>query len=1238
MMISAIPALADSWSRGTPPNHATVDVHLTYPNGSNAEGMQVFLSYYEDFGPSALFSSPMGGGHYTFIVDSYNWGPMQLYAHDDNNTLWWFQKQYIEPKGRYLIEGVIAPHQPPVNRIYGTITNGTSGSPIYNATIETWFTDEHMFQASARTTSQTHGSYELFVPNSSYPIYIGIEAFGYQSAYRSFYLSGEKRMYNLDISLYPILVGTTVPIRVRMMDATTGQLISPYGFNIDGISSLFGHYRTSKFTLDYDPSTSYSLLDTEPGEYEFLVRGHDEMNRTYLESSGFINVDDEAITLDIEVPVPDLRKVDTTVTDLDGPIYDVQVYYNTTIMGHPWPCELFGGWRTDGAGKAWLMIPTDTGIELNFFHQAYVQRTMMIYPGSETVSLNITLEKKEKRPDPDPSYGNVSVLVLDQTTDVPMPSAWLGGYGQIPGEDRMAYFNGHTGPDGYLNCSAEVATYPSITVSCSLGTGEIVNLTVSEGSLTTRTVYLNRADYPPDPVEISFLIRDLDGIPIPDQWLILSIDESHHSALSSDGLGMVRSYLKPGRYSLSTWDNLYPPSMVKRMQWVMPEIEITIDEDGGMLPDVILYPSGPLFYVDGMVKDARTGDPILEQGVDMLSKHYLDTPPTRQIPYIMPYFSGDEEEDRPAVDLFHESGGSDHTGYYRLWGRESATISVLREGYYPYREEIEITGSLPEHDILLVPVPERNASVTGMLIDADGNPLNGSVAIVDPAMDDYEIDSQMINDSGEFSLLTYPGDFRVVFGNASLWDYIDIEIPPEGISNLRLVLAPRTFINGTVMDWEGDPVAGIDLTLSGGWSLSVFDNVTTTTNSSGGFSFSAVRGIYRIDFNGSDMYEPLNISLIECSGWDPLTIDMVLEDLTEGYLSGRVIGSGGPFDGKGIPYCFVYIWDEEWGITSGDNWTDTDGQGYFTFNRTFPIGVVMDIITEPPDNISGKRRVRAGYLAELIENATISRYGNYLVVTLVYQQVPNATWANITGFGPTGENVPLDAQISINFTHEMDFGNSMIGSDIVSDPPINFTRGGYWMGTEVFFDHLNFEPNTVYTITISGDILSVEGYPLWNRTGITWTFKTGSTFWHIDRFIVNVINGNSVQADAWGGENLSVFIIINEVGSYKLDEIEPGHYRLFIGEEWFSWDSYYTYYFSDKENGKDDDPDLRGDFKTYTGGKPPQYYEEEQYQDEPDLVGCLACCGIVIVVVLVIVGLVLLLSKIKSRYDEKKEE
>jgi hypothetical protein len=619
---------------------------------------------------------------------------------------------------------------------------------------------------------------------------------------------------------------------------------------------------------------------------------------------------------------------------------------------------------------------------------------------------------------------------------------------------------------------------------------------------------------------------------------------------------------------------------------------------------VTIYQARPLYSVKGLVKDSNNGSAIPTIEVSANSSHY------------------------PSIPLFFETSGSDGNGFYRLWGRETVSIEVDDGRYYPYKRTMELSQD-DVADIILERMPERSCYVNGSLVDTEGTPLSGSVLIVDPAHNGYGIGRENVNETGTFSIRTYPGSLKAVFGNASIWDNMNIDVPSDGISGLILVLAQTTFINGTVTDPIGDPVEGIELMLSGGSGTAVFDNVTTTTNASGGFSFEVGRGEYRIDFAGSGEYGPVNVTGIECDGWTPQTVDIVLENLTEGYVYGRVIGSGGPYDGIGIPSAMVFIWPSQ-DLYSFENLT-ADEDGLFSFVAPFEIGTAYILGANPPTLLSGKEGVRSGYLWNDTGNMTLDRYRTEFNIEIPYHLVPDMVWANVTEYGPVGTGVLLNEPIRINFTHIMKFDIN----DVTIEPSVVLS-GLELIGTGVVIKHANFQPDTIYTFTFPGNVYSTEGHPLWNHTGITWSFTTGSTYWELYSANVYSVDALELHVEARGQRNLTVFIVIEGVGSFQLEEGEPGGYSTLVNESYFGWNRYYNYHFSDRAGGEDLSPLLSGGFRTPFGGKPPQPPDGE-IDNEMTPLGCLTCCGIGSAVIAAIVGVVLLLSRIKSRHDEREE-
>ena len=176
-----------------------------------------------------------------------------------------------------------------------------------------------------------------------------------------------------------------------------------------------------------------------------------------------------------------------------------------------------------------------------------------------------------------------------------------------------------------------------------------------------------------------------------------------------------------------------------------------------------------------------------------------------------------------------------------------------------------------------------------------------------------------------------------------------------------------------------------------------------------------------------------------------------------------------------------------------------------------------------------------------------------------------------------------------------------------------------------------------YTLDIQGFVLDWEteySYYFTDRAGgvdkapeLSGTFLTPEeteSEWVIISSDVYLDSDGNLQVTVYGTEGISIYIMIDDVGSHKLEEIEPGVYEAKVSSDRFSEDTFYSYYFSDVANGEDKAPSLSGDFRTR---------EAEEEDDEPDLKWDWCCCGSVIVLILIVVIIVVVVV-----YSRKKGE
>jgi hypothetical protein len=131
---------------------------------------------------------------------------------------------------------------------------------------------------------------------------------------------------------------------------------------------------------------------------------------------------------------------------------------------------------------------------------------------------------------------------------------------------------------------------------------------------------------------------------------------------------------------------------------------------------------------------------------------------------------------------------------------------------------------------------------------------------------------------------------------------------------------------------------------------------------------------------------------------------------------------------------------------------------------------------------------------------------------------------------------------------------------------------GSYAGTEI-------APGT-YTATIPGADLEYEttySYHFSNASGgedlspsLGGTFTTPEeppVTWSISSATVKVDKDRNWEVTVLGGEGQQVYIVIDGIGSFLLNESSPGRYTATIDGSNFEWEEDYSYHFSPTEGG-----------------------------------------------------------------------
>ena len=568
-----------------------------------------------------------------------------------------------------------------------------------------------------------------------------------------------------------------------------------------------------------------------------------------------------------------------------------------------------------------------------------------------------------------------------------------------------------------------------------------------------------------------------------------------------------------------------------------------------------MYRAHPFTDLTGTVKELGSGDPISQAKIDYSTGLDLDSEPGLEVLYIKSYFTSTTE------------------GRYRAWGKDGMDYTCTRPGYFPKSGTVDLYSRGPTMDIYLEPLLEKTTFVNGTLVDYTNVTSSGYVEIYDLDRDLYEVGGYMPSEDGLFSIPVYPGRFEVRYGNDTIHEIVEITVGEDGLEDLLLVMTPETVIEGIVMDWNGDPLEGIDVDLISG------DDVvdTATTDGEGHYTFEVPPGTYHLIVAGSELYEEYMSEDIVATGYNAFTIDITLMNRTTGTVSGIVIGDltlgQGPIQGATVTLII--------GINDTVSSTTTGDDGLFSFSDVeYASGYHLHV--EPPANMTYDEEERIpGYLPTIHGPFDLMTMDLFIEVELEYREVEYPGYYNITAYSPSGSDVFLNEPIWMRFTHAMNsstlMDNVIIYPELVS-PVVSWSEGD----TRVVIDHAGFAPNTTYTVRVLPGLLSEEGYSLFTRPYFVWNFTTGTEeiTWQLINKDISVHDNKTVQVTVTGLQGLEVHFIIDGIDSFQLTEGPLGTYRGFVQGSLLEWDTEYDYHFSDADGGPDRAPPLAGSFMT----------------------------------------------------------
>lgn len=461
--------------------------------------------------------------------------------------------------------------------------------------------------------------------------------------------------------------------------------------------------------------------------------------------------------------------------------------------------------------------------------------------------------------------------------------------------------------------------------------------------------------------------------------------------------------------------------------------------------------------------------------------------------------------------------------------------------------------------------------MNGTLVNEDGDPIPGELNITDldhPAMSGHDIE---INETGGFSVQLYPSNYTLHFFNETLTDTFVHDLGYNGTEGLILQLIPYSNIGGQVVDWEGVPIEGINVTLENevntepiSWMIS---------DGAGNFSFEVPKGIYDIVIAMTDLYSDYRVNDITVNGWDEWWNRLYLNNRTVATLTGTVLGSGGYY-ADGVPGVTVSLLDGEVEMRS----VITDSAGIFDLGYV-DYGT-YDLNLTPPENLMPMEGLRSGYEGKKVEDLVVSGTNVTIDSVLDYVVYTPPGYVNITYNTPNGIDEFLNAPIVIVFSETMDQDAAEVAITItpaVTGLDFVWSEWGDW----VTIYHDDLLSNTTYTVEIGIGAFSLDGWPLWGEEPFSWAFTTGFEMdpWEITSANVTLVGMNlTVVVEA--PSDLSIYVCINNVGYIMLVEGPNGTYTVTVGEKKLEPNRTYYYFFTDSSIGDDRAPAFKGEFTT----------------------------------------------------------
>ncbi|MGA1866412.1 MAG: Ig-like domain-containing protein [Thermoplasmatota archaeon] len=518
--------------------------------------------------------------------------------------------------------------------------------------------------------------------------------------------------------------------------------------------------------------------------------------------------------------------------------------------------------------------------------------------------------------------------------------------------------------------------------------------------------------------------------------------------------------------------------------------------------------------------------------------------------------------------------------------------------------------------------------IHGRTVDGEGTPIEGInvTLVVEP---DESLFGWSISDSGgNFSFTVPAGTYSIIIGMSELYDSYRVnDIVVDGwvdwFAMLYLNARTQGDVLGTVLGSSGPYTSGVPRAV-----VELLDDgivaYTATADGSGRFELNLV------DYGTYDLRASPPESL------------MPLEGIRSGYLENIVQD--------------IVVSSHLTQVDPQLTYEEHASPGYVNVTCTSPNGTgeyldkpVMVTFSREMNRTAVENSI---FISPEVQSLSFI-WGDWgTVITVLHDEFePNTTYTVTVGLGavssegwPLWGNAPYTWEFTTGngtdpwtiFSAEVDLQGMNLS--VLVNAPTNLSiwicimDSGYFMLTEggignytLELDETHFEPETTYDYFFTDSFNGDDRAPEFKGTFTTPEGSIVELEWKLTEATVTVLSGGDWKVRAKGNEGLTVYLIIDGIGSFILQETAPGDYRANILSENFARGKTYHYHFSDREDGPDLAPQFAGSEKDPRGPT-----------TVSDTIPLILICLITLVMILLVAGLVILVVVLAARRKDRE--